>query len=153
MSPLAFMNFTKWMTQRREQNRDMLKLDELAQKANTTPVKTGNCECCICLDNCKEPVHCITCKIPMHLQCVVDMVHNSPQYNKCPNCRQSLPPHPIITRAIYQRDARENLIKDLLYHIIDGHVSEVSFTMQRTGQQFRMPIGEYRIFSILHGLQ
>jgi hypothetical protein len=145
------MNFAKWMIQRRNQNRDVLKLDNLARKANID-VKNHH-ECCICMDICSAPIHCATCKIPMHLQCVVDMIQTSPQYNKCPVCRQSLPPHPIINRAIYQRDARENLIKDLLYHIIDGHVSEVSFTMQRTGQHFRMPIGEYRIFSILHGLQ
>ncbi len=56
-------------------------------------IMSSNNECCICLENCKIIdiiIICDTCNILIHLECIVKMTKLTYNYNKCPQCRNSL---------------------------------------------------------------
>lgn len=48
-------------------------------------------ECCVCLSPCSETVKCNVCKIPLHMNCIIELIRTTIQYTKCPQCRSPLP--------------------------------------------------------------
>lgn len=49
--------------------------------------------CCICFEPCiTDIIGCDTCKIPMHIECINNVIENCVSYDLCPHCRSALPP-------------------------------------------------------------
>lgn len=63
-------------------------------------------DCCICFEKCENNIiECSTCKIILHIKCIIDIIEKSSQYTKCPHCRYRLPY--IFDSKIMERSMKE----------------------------------------------